>query len=72
MYRGWRVNLMIGEILYLLLVFFASIAFMWRFGFLHGLLPKSLVQKIYAELASLKVSAPNLKSTSDSSNSVSR
>ncbi len=63
---------MIGEILYLLLVFIASIAFMWRFGFLQRLLPKSLVQKIYAELSSLKVSAPNLKSTSDSNNPVSR
>jgi len=63
---------MIGEILYLLLVFIASLAFMWRFGFLQRFLPKSLAQKIYAELSNLKVSAPNLKSTSDSSNSVSR
>ena len=63
---------MIGEILYLLLVFIASVAFMWRFGFLQRFLPESLVQKIYAELSSLKVSAPNLKSTCDSSNSVSR
>jgi len=63
---------MIGEMLYILLVFIVSIAFMWRFGLLQRLLPKSLVQKIYAELTSLKVSAPNLKSTSDSGNSVSR
>ena len=63
---------MISGVLYLLMVFIASIVFMWRFGFLQRLLPKSLVQKIYAELSSLKVSAPNLKSTSDSTNSTSR
>ena len=63
---------MIGEILYLLLVFIASIAFMWRVGFFYRFLPKfELVQKILAELSSLKVSAPNLKSTSDSNNSTS-
>ena len=63
---------MISEILYLLIVFLASIAFTWRYGFLQRLLPKSLAQKIYAELDSLKVSAPNLKSTSDSNGSTSR
>ncbi len=63
---------MISEVLYLLIVFIASIAFMWRYGFLQRLLPKSLAQKIYAELSSLKFSAPNLKSTSDSNNSTSR
>jgi len=63
---------MIGEILYLLVVFIASIGFMWRCGFLQRLMPKSLAQKIYAKLSSLKVSAPNLKSTYDSGNSVSR
>jgi len=63
---------MISETLYLLLVFIASVAVMWRVGLLQRFLPKSVVQKIYAELSSLKVSAPNLKSTSDSSNSVSR
>ena len=62
---------MIGEILYLFIVFIASIAFMARIGFLYRLLPKSLVQKIRAELSSLKVSAPNLKSTSDSNDSTS-
>jgi len=62
---------MIGEILYLFVVFIASIAFMWRVGLLYKLLPKSLVQKIRAELSSLKVSAPNLKSTSDSNDSTS-
>jgi len=63
---------MIGEIIYLLFVFIGCIAFMARIGLLYRLLPKSLAQKILAELSSLKVSAPNLKSTSDSSNSVSR
>jgi len=63
---------MISEILYLLLVFIASVAVMWRVGLLQRLLPKSVVQKIYVELSSLKVSAPNLKSTSDSNNSTSR
>jgi len=63
---------MIGEIIYFLVVFIACIAFMARFGFLCRLLPKSLAQKIIAELSSLKISAPTLKSTSDSSNSVSR
>jgi hypothetical protein len=63
---------MIVEILCLLLVFIAGIAFFARCGFFHKFLPKSLIQKIYAELSSLKVSAPNLKSTSDSNNSVAR
>ena len=63
---------MISEMLYLLLVVIASVAVMWRVGLLQRLLPKSLVQKIYAELSSLKVSAPNLKSTYDSGDSVSR
>jgi hypothetical protein len=61
---------MINEILYLLGVFMVGTALMLRFGFLFRLLPKTVVQKIRAELSSLKVSAPNLKSTSDSSNSV--
>ena len=63
---------MISEIIYLLFVLIGCIAFMARIGFLYRILPKSLAQKILAELSSLKVSAPNLKSTSDSSNSVSR
>jgi len=63
---------MISEIIYLLLVFIASIAYMARFGFLRRLLPKSLAEKILAKIDSLKVSAPNLKSTSDSSNSAAR
>ena len=62
---------MISEILYLLFVFIACIAYMARLGFLRRLLPKFLVQKILAELSSLKVSAPNLKSTSDSNDSTS-
>ena len=62
---------MIGEMLYLFIVFIASIAFVWRVGLLYGLLQKSLVQKIRAELSTLKVSAPNLKSTSDSNDSTS-
>jgi len=63
---------MIAEIIYYLYVFIASIVFMWRVGLLYKLLPQTLVQKIRAELSSLKVSAPNLKSTSDSSDSASR
>ena len=63
---------MIGEIIYFLFAFIACIAFMARIGFLYRLLPKSLAQKILAELSSsLKVSAPNLKSTSDSNYSTS-
>jgi len=62
---------MIGEIIYFLFVFIACIAFMARIGFLYRLLPKSLAQKILAELSSLKVSTPNLKSTSNSNNSTS-
>jgi len=63
---------MFGEILYLVVIPIAAIAFMWRVGLLYKLLPSTLVQKIRAELSSLKVSAPNLKSTSDSNNSTSR
>ena len=63
---------MFGEILYLVVIPIAAIAFMWRVGLLYKLLPPTLVQKIRAELSSLKVSAPNLKSTSDSTNSTSR
>lgn len=62
---------MISEVLYLLVVFIACIAFMARVGLFYRLLPKSLVQKVRAELSSLKVSAPNLKSTSDSNDSTS-
>ncbi len=58
---------MISEILYLLFVLIAGIAYMARFGFLRRLLSKVLGQRILDELSSLKVSAPNLKSTSDSS-----
>ena len=63
---------MISEILYLLFVFIAVIAVMVRFGFFQKLLSKVLGQKILAELSSLKISTPNLKSTSDSTNSTSR
>ncbi len=63
---------MINEILYLLISIISSIVLMARLGFLRRLLPKSIARKILAKLDSLKVSAPNLKSTSDSSNSVSR
>jgi hypothetical protein len=62
---------MIGEIVCLLFVFIAGIVFVVRLGLLHKLLSKSLGQKILDELSYLKVSAPNLKSTSDSHNSVS-
>ncbi len=63
---------MISETLYLLFVFIAGIAVMVRFGFMRRFLSKVLGEKILAELSSLKVSAPNLKSTSDSKNSTSR
>ena len=63
---------MINEILYIVFAFIAGIAVMVRFGFFHRFLSKVLGEKILAELSSLKVSAPNLKSTSDSSNSTSR
>ncbi len=63
---------MIAELIYYLFVFIACIAFMVRFRLFYRLLPKSLAQKILAELSSLKVSTPNLKSTSDSNTSVSR
>ncbi len=63
---------MISETLYLLFVFIAGIAVMVRFGFMRRFLSKVLGEKILAELSSLKVSAPNLKSTSDSNNSTSR
>ncbi len=63
---------MIHEILYVVFAFIAGIAVMVRFGFFQRFLSKVFGEKILAELASLKVSAPNLKSTSDSSNSTSR
>jgi len=63
---------MINEMLYLLFAFIAGIAVMVRFGFFHRFLSKVLGEKILAELSTLKLSAPNLKSTSDSSNSTSR
>jgi len=66
------VELMIAELIYYLFVFIACIAVMIRFRLFYKILPKSLVKKIRAELSSLKVSAPNLKSTSDSANSTSR
>jgi hypothetical protein len=62
---------MISEILYVLFVSIAGIAYMARFGLLRRLLSKVLGQRILNELSSLKVSAPNLKSTCDSNNSAS-
>ena len=62
-------ELMIVELIFYLFVF---IVFMVRTRVYHRLLRNSLVQKIRAELSGLKVSAPNLKSTSDSTNSTSR
>ena len=62
-------ELMIVELIFYLFVF---IVFMVRTRIYHRLLRNSLVQKIRAELSGLKVSAPNLKSTSDSTNSTSR
>ena len=63
---------MINEILYIAFAFIAGIAVMVRFGFFHRFLSKVLGEKILAEISSLKISAPNLKSISDSSNSTSR
>lgn len=63
---------MIHEILYAVFAFIAVISVMIRFGFFQRFLSKVLGEKILADLSSLKVSAPNLKSTSDSSNSTSR
>ena len=65
-------EIMIAELIYYLFVFIACIAVMIRFRVFHRFLPKSLVQKIRAELSSFKVSTPNLKSTSDSTDSTSR
>jgi len=62
---------MIGETICLLFVSIASIVLMARLGFLHMFLSKFLGQQILDELSCLKVSAPNLKSTYDSNNSVS-
>ena len=62
---------MIGELMIAELVFslFVFIVFMVRTRLYHRLLKNSLAKKIRAELSSLKVSAPNLKSTSDSNDS---
>ena len=62
---------MIGETICLLFVFMAGIVFMARLGFLHQFMSKFLGQKILDELSYLTISAPNLKSTYDSNNSVS-
>jgi len=62
-------ELMIAELIFSLFVF---IVFMVRTRLYHRLLKNSLANKIRAELSSLKTSAPNLKSTSDSNNSTSR
>ena len=63
---------MINQVLYAVFAFIAGIAVMIRFGFFQRFLSKVLGEKILAELSNLRVSAPNLKSTSDSSNSTSR
>lgn len=63
---------MINQILYAVFAFIAGIAVMIRFGFFQRFLSKALGEKILAELSNLRVSAPNLKSTSDSNNSTSR
>ena len=60
---------MIAELIFYL---FAFIVFMVRTRLYQRLLKNSLAKKIRAELSTLKTSAPNLKSTSDSSNSTSR
>jgi len=64
---------MIGEILIAELIFylFVFIVFMVHTRLYYRHLRKSLAKKIRAELSNLKTSAPNLKSTSDSSNSAS-
>lgn len=63
---------MLGEIVYFLFAFIACIALMVRWGFLQRFLSKVLGQRILNEVSSLKVSAPNLKSTSDTSDSISK
>ena len=63
---------MIVELIYFLIIGIACFVIMLRIGVLYRLLPKSLASKILAELDSLKVSAPNLKSTSDPNSSVSK
>ncbi len=62
---------MISEILSLI-AFIAGIGFfLVRLGFLRRLLPPFLSQRILDELCVLKVSAPNLTSTFNSSSSTS-
>ena len=62
---------MIIETIRLLFVFMTGIVLLVRMGFLSQLFSKFLSQKILDELSYLTVSAPNLKSTYDSNNSVS-
>ena len=64
---------MIAELMIIELIcsLFVIIAFMVR-RLYYRHLRKSLAEKIHSELSSLKTSAPNLKSTSDSNNSTSR
>ncbi|KON32870.1 MAG: hypothetical protein AC479_06380 [miscellaneous Crenarchaeota group-6 archaeon AD8-1] len=62
---------MIAETICLLFVFIAGYLLMWCMGFLQRFSLKFLDNKILNELSYLKVSAPNLKSTSDSNSSVS-
>ena len=62
---------MIAETICLLFVFVAGYLLMWRMGFLQRFSLKFSDNNILNELSYLEVSAPNLKSTSDSNSSVS-
>jgi len=64
-------EMMIVELICLLCIFIAYIASMAGRRLFNRLSRNSLAKKIRAELSNLKTSAPNLKSTSDSSNSAS-
>ena len=63
---------MIVELICFLIVGIACFVIMLRIGILYRLLPDSLAPKILAEMDSLKVSAPSLKSTSDRNSSLSK
>ena len=60
---------MIGEIIYLVISIVAFITILVRKGLFSRLMRDYLCQKILDELSCLKVSAPNLTSTFDGSNS---
>ena len=63
---------MISEVLSLIAFIAGIVAFLVRLGFFYRLLQPLLCQRILDELSLLKVSAPNLTSTFDSSSSAPR